>query len=235
MTIECEEARPARIRGSRSATLLLVEGDLGRRATLPVALGTGYVVTAAATADEAFEEAVASVFDVAVLDATVVGRAFPRIVRVLRGHWPGVRLVVTALRGDLRARRYATTLGCDALLGRAAPACLVLDCVDVPLAPGLCRPRFDRSVGRAIDLMARDVTHLLDVVALAAATGVPLPHLAERFRVTTGLTVREYVTRVRVAVAQQFLKDTDLGVVTLAELLGFADANELTALVATQR
>ena len=52
MTIECEEASPARIRGSRSATLLLVEGDLGRRATLPVALGTGYVVTTAATAEE---------------------------------------------------------------------------------------------------------------------------------------------------------------------------------------
>ena len=192
-------------------------------------------MTTAATADEALEDAAASVFDVAVLDATVVGRAFPRIVRVLRGHWPGVRLVVTALRGDLRARHYATTLGCDALLGRSASACLVLDCVDVPLARGLRRPRFDRSVGRAIDLMARDVTHLLDVAALASATGVPLPHLAERFRVTTGLTVREYVTRVRVAVAEQFLKDTDLGVGTFAELLGFADANELTALVPTQR
>ena len=54
MTIEPNEADGrdgAGMRGAGRATLLLVEGDLGRRATLAVALGTGYVVTTAATMD----------------------------------------------------------------------------------------------------------------------------------------------------------------------------------------
>ena len=238
MTIERNEVdrrEAACMRGADRATLLLVEGDLGRRATLPVALRTGYVVATAATTDVALAEAVASAFDVAVLDGAVLGRAFPCLVRALRAGSPGVRLVVLASRRDLRAHHYATSLGCDAVLGRSAPASLVFDRVDMPVARGLRRPRFDRSVGLAIDLIARDVTHLLDVTALAAATGVSLRLLDERFRMTTGLTVREYVERVRVAVAAQFLKDTELGAGTLAELLGFADADELTALVPTQR
>jgi transcriptional regulator GlxA family with amidase domain len=75
--------------------------------------------------------------------------------------------------------------------------------------------------------MARDVTHLLDVAALADATGVPLAALAVRFRAATDLTVDEYVTCVRVAVAEQLLRDTNLEMETLAELLGFGDVQEL--------
>ena len=45
----------------------------------------------------------------------------------------------------------------------------------------------------------------------------------------------EYVTRVRVAVAEQLLRDTDLGVATLADLLGFADAAELARAAAVSR
>jgi transcriptional regulator GlxA family with amidase domain len=77
------------------------------------------------------------------------------------------------------------------------------------------------------DLTARDVTHLLDLDALAQETGVSLRALTERFRAATGLGVHEYVARVRRAVAEELLRDTDLGVATLAELLGFADAAAL--------
>jgi AraC-like DNA-binding protein len=216
-----------RIDGFRRPRVLLVDADLGRRATLPVALGTRYEVETAATIDEALTRAVAVVFDVALLDAGALGGALPRIVRVLRGRSRGIRLVVIAGRRDLRGRHYAATLGVDAVLGRPAPAHALLDRVEALVALGARRPPFDRGVGRAIDLMARDVIHLLDVTALADATGVPLPRLAERFRADTGLGVREYVIRVRVTVAEQLLRDTDLGVGTLAEILGFADEDEL--------
>jgi DNA-binding NarL/FixJ family response regulator len=220
---------------SRHATLLLVEGDLGRRATLPVALRTGYLVTPASSVEEAFHAAAVAAFDVAVLDAGVFGATFPRFVRLLRARRASVRLVVLVSARDFRARHYATMLACDAVLHRTAKAHVVLDRVDAPVRRGVRRPRFDRSVGRAIDLMARDAMHLSDPSRLAKATGVALPQLGARFRMMTGLSVREYAARVRVAVAQQFVKDGGIGMAALAELLGFASADELTALVPTAR
>jgi transcriptional regulator GlxA family with amidase domain len=134
---------------------------------------------------------------------------------------------VLAPRRDLRAHHYAASLSLDAVLHRPAPAAAVLDRVDALVATGDCRQRFDRRVGRAIDLMSRDVITLLDVDALAEATGLPLTELAERFSAEIGLDVQEYAMRIRLAVAEQLLRDTDLDVSTLAELLGFADAAEM--------
>jgi len=221
--------------GPRSPRLLLVDGDLGRRATLAVALGTRYAVDTAAGAREAHTSATLAPFDLAVLDAAVLGASLPRLVRILRARSRAVQLVIIAGRRDLRGLHYAATLGIDARLGRLVPAYALLDRIDALVGTAARGARFDRGVGRAIDLMARDVTHLLDVNALADATGVPLPLLAERFRAETGLTVYEYVTRVRVAVAEQLLRDTDLGVATLADLLGFADAAELARAAAVSR
>lgn len=221
--------------GARRPRLLLVDGDLGRRATLAVALSTRYTVDSAANAREAHTHAALSPFDLAVLDAAVLEASLPRLVRVLRGRSRAVRLVIVTGRRDLRGRHYAATLGVDARLGRPAPACALLDRIDSLVGVVERGARFDGGVGRALDLMASDVIHLLDVNALAHVTGLPLPALTERFHAEIGLSVNEYVTRVRVAVAEQLLAATDLGVATLAELLGFADAAELAQAAAVSR
>ncbi len=214
----------------KARRLLLVDADLGRRATLSVAFGTRYKVETAATADESLGCAVATPFDVAVLDASVLGRLLPRVVRVLRGRSRTVALLVAAGPRDIRGRHYAATLGIDAVLGRPAPTHALLDRI-AALAPlGEQRSPVDRGVAHAIHLMARDVTHLLEVGALTDATGVPLPRLSERFKAVTGLGVYEYVTRVRVAIAEQLLRNTDLGVQTLAELLGLSGIDDLAVL-----
>ena len=207
--------------------VLVVDGDLGRRATLAVALGTRYVVETAARASDAVACGGGAGFDLAVVDAAAVGAALPRLVRSLRSRAAAIRVVVIAARRDFRAHHFVAMLGLDAVVARRAPAHTVLDRI-ADLAPsGEPRVRVDRCVGRAIDLMARDVINILDVSALAEATGVPLPILADRFRIDTGLTVDEYVTCVRVAVAEPLLRDTNLEMETLAELLGFGDVYEL--------
>jgi len=211
----------------RTARVLLIDGDLGRRATLTVVLGTRYTVAAVANADEALGRAASTVFDLAILDAAACGAGLPQVVRALRSRSKGIRLLVLAPRRDLRAHHYAASLGLDGVLLRPAPAAAVLDRADALVASGDRRPPFDRRVGRAIDLMSRDVINLLDVDALAEATGLPLSELAERFSAEIGLDVHEYAMRIRLAVAEQLLRDTDLDVSTLAELLGFADAAEL--------
>ena len=215
--------------------LLLVHGDLGRRATLAVALAARYVVDSAPAAPAAYARATLASFDVAVLDAAVLGATLPRLVRILRRRSRAVRLVIIAGRRDVRGQHYAGTLGVDAKLGRRAPTYALIDRIAGLGSVAERRAGFDRRVGRAIDLMARDVTHLLDIHALADATGVTLALLGERFFAETGLTVHEYVTRVRVTVGEHLLHDTDVGVATLADLLGFANAADLARAAAPSR
>ena len=214
-------------RSRQRPRLLLVEPDLGRRATVSVAVGTRYLVVATATGPEALLCATSQMFDLAVLDAGMLGAALPPVIRALRAHNRGIPLVVTATRRDFRGHHFASMFRVNAVLGRRAPAHRLLDRITDLAPPGCERPPLDRHVGRAIDLMARDVIHLLDVAALARATGVPLSSLTELFQAATDLTVDEYVTCVRVAVAEQLLRDTNLGMETLAELLGFGDVQEL--------
>ena len=214
-------------RSRRRPRLLLVEPDLGRRATLAVAVGTRYAVRTAATGADALACAASSTFELAVLDGGTLGKLLPPVVRALRARSGTIAIVVIAARRDFRAHHFAAMLHVDAVLGRRSPAYALLDRI-TRLKPGSeDHAPVDRRVARAIDLMARDVINLLDVDALAAAAGVPRQALADRFRVATDLTVDEYVTCVRVAVAEQLLRDTNLTMETLAELLGFTDVHEL--------
>jgi AraC-like DNA-binding protein len=211
---------------ARRHRLLLVDGDLGRRATLAVALRTRYLVHAAGLTVEAQRLAAQATFDGAVLDSRVLQGALPALVRVIRKRSPGARIVLVVGSGDLRGAHYAATLDVATRLGRQAATATAVDRIHAVMEDAEVPP-FDRGVGRAIDLIARDVTHLLDLRALAGATRLSLPVLVERFRAATDLPLEDYVTQVRVAVAQQLLRDTRLSMATLAELLGFADAEEL--------
>ena len=213
--------------------LLLVEPDLGRRATLAVAVGTRYAVHTAATGLEALTSAASRAFDLAVLDAGTLGAMLPAVVRGLRTRGRTPSVVVIAARRDFRARHFAGMLRVDAVLGRRASAYALLARISELTPAGEQSRPVDRGVARAIDLMARDVINLRDVNALASATGIARSALGERFLAATDLTVDEYVTCVRVAVAEQLLRDTNLGMETLAELLGFGDAHELARAFAT--
>ena len=223
MTIDWKTARRFR----RRPRLLLVEGDLGRRATLAVAVGTRYVVDIAVTGSEALARAATRPFDLAVLDATVLGGTLPTLVRALRSRGRTIPIIVIAARRDFRAHHFAAMLHVDAVLGRRVSSYTVLDRILALVPDGASSTPIDRGVGRAIDLMSRDVIHLLDVAALADATGMPMAALADRFREVTDLSVDEYVRSVRLAVAEQLLRDTSLEMETLAELLGFGDVDEL--------
>ena len=219
-------------RVARRKHLLLVEPDLGRRVTVAVAVAVRYMVRTAVTATEAIARAAGSAFDVALLDASVLGAQLPAVVRALRARGAPA-IVVLASRRDFRARHFAATLHVDAVLGRRAPLHAVLDRIARLSSDKADHVPIDRLVARAIDLMARDVINLLHVDALAHATGVGRAALADRFRMATDMTVDQYVRSVLVAVAEQLLHDTSLGIETLAHLLGFGDARELARAFST--
>jgi len=217
------------VRGARRPQVLIVDSDLGRQATLCVALGTRYEPEAAASSVEAIDRAGVRRFELAVVDAAVVDGALGRVVGLLRHRVPRARIVLIAGRRHLGARHRADVLGLDAVLASARTRGLLEQVRTLAghAAAGAVAP----SVGRAIDLMAADVTHLLDVESLAEAARSTLTQLDWDFRAAVGLGVHEYVMRVRVVVARRLLRDTALDVETLAGLLGFADGAELATMI----
>ena len=63
---------------------------------------------------------------------------------------------------------------------------------------------------------------------MAEAAGLSASHLAHCFRSETGMSVRDYLTRVRVVIAQDLLAHTDTKLPPIADRLGFVDASHLS-------
>src|SRR5262249_35736193 len=92
---------------------------------------------------------------------------------------------------------------------------------------GTAPPQLTRSVSRAIDYLHRNLREGLTVERLATATGISGSHLAHLFRAEIGMTVRDYLTRVRIEVAKDLICTTDEKLASIAARVGFFDASHL--------
>ncbi len=127
------------------------------------------------------------------------------------------------LRGD-PARRRLATLEIEALVLR-----LGLDGVSLgpPAAPGA--PAATRRAGeasaRAVEAMCRYLAErygeAVSVAGCAAAGGLSQAHAMAVFRRSTGLTMLQYLTRLRLAHAQRLLLTSERSVLSIALDAGF--------------
>ncbi len=136
-----------------------------------------------------------------------------------------------ALLSAAKARR------CSVLVVGEAERCpmLIQGLVEVAasaLAGHLRRASELRQLSRRVSLAVeqiRDNYHApLTVRAIADAIHVSPSHLAHRFRLETGMSVKEYVTRVRVEMARRMLLETDTKLEGIASAVGFCDAPHLS-------
>lgn len=88
-------------------------------------------------------------------------------------------------------------------------------------------PRLGEAVGRTIGHLSRHYDEDLTVDSIAAITDISASHLAHLFRSEIGMSVRDYLTRVRVTIAQDLLAHTDEKLEAIAARLGFADTSHL--------
>ena len=88
-------------------------------------------------------------------------------------------------------------------------------------------PRLGESVGRTLDHLSRHYDEDLRVDGIAEITDISASHLAHLFRSEIGMSVRDYLTRVRVTIAQDLLAHTDEKLESIAAQLGFADTSHL--------
>ena len=94
------------------------------------------------------------------------------------------------------------------------------------LPPAL--PQLGRRVSQAIEQIRRNYHGALTVGALANAIHVSASHLAHRFSAETGISVKDYVTKVRIEVARRLLLETDAKLESIADAVGFCDAPHLS-------
>jgi len=76
--------------------------------------------------------------------------------------------------------------------------------------------------------MAASSGNGLTVQGIARAVGLSSAQLAYLFRRETGMSVKEYATRVRVEIIKRLLAETDDKLDIIAEQLGFCDAPHLS-------
>lgn len=80
---------------------------------------------------------------------------------------------------------------------------------------------------RVVDYVSRHVT-TASVEEVAGAIGVSASHLSQLFRAETTMTVKDYVTRVRIEIAKYLLRDTDDKLDVVAARVGLSDASHLS-------
>jgi YesN/AraC family two-component response regulator len=89
-------------------------------------------------------------------------------------------------------------------------------------------PAFSPYVVKALSYISRHYAEVLQVATVAEAIGVSVGHLAHLFPINLRVTVKEYITKVRIEVAKQLLYDRDYTLDHIAEQVGFSDASHFS-------
>ncbi|WP_457981560.1 GlxA family transcriptional regulator [Ectopseudomonas composti] len=99
---------------------------------------------------------------------------------------------------------------------------------DPQLSPWLeGRSHIHPTVHRAQDAIVAEPTREWSVVTLAHVIGASSRNLSRLFNLHTGMSVTEYINRMRVALARELISGSQLDIETVAERAGFGSARQL--------
>jgi transcriptional regulator GlxA family with amidase domain len=99
---------------------------------------------------------------------------------------------------------------------------------DPQLSPWLChRNHIDPRVHGAQDLVVRDPAYAWTVHELAARSHTSPRHLARLFKIHAGISPQAYVRRIRTAASKELLRQRDLSMDMVAEMVGFSGAEQM--------
>ena len=215
----------------RTHRLLLVGGDPGWRATLAVVLSRAASVETSGTLMDGLNDMLRFRPTGVVLNVKRSTTEAGRFLGALNAQLPACPVLVVCddvylgappvweslnIRGVLRP-----PVRFDDLVSRIGAVLPSGDSLGGPW------PRLGESVGRSIGHLSRHYDEDLTVESIAAITEISASHLAHLFRSEVGMSVRDYLTRVRVTIAQDLLAHTDEKLEAIATRLGFADTSHL--------
>jgi CheY-like chemotaxis protein/AraC-like DNA-binding protein len=202
--------------------VLVAGGDRGWRAALGVVLRGRCRVESVPTLARALAGLVGWRPDLVVADTRAIGCPPQAAVAAMRHRLPATPLLVVA-------DRAATTMpaaGAPAVVLQAPVGFRRLLDEALPLLPAAPPLRIAPAVAAIIDAVSVGYA-ASRVEALADTVGLSASHLARVFREQVGLTVRDYLSRVRIEVAKELLRDTGEKTAAIAEMVGLCDESHL--------
>jgi len=211
--------------------LLFVGGDPGWRATLAVMLSPATSVETSPTLVDGLNRMLRFRPTCVVLNVKRSTAEAGRFLGALNAQLPACPVLVVCDDVYLGAPPVWETLNIRGVLRPPVRFEDLLNRIASVLPPGDGLsgpwPRLGESVGRTITHLSRHYDEDLTVESIAEITDISASHLAHLFRSEIGMSVRDYLTRVRVAIAQDLLAHTDEKLESIAARLGFADTSHL--------
>ncbi len=215
----------------RTQRLLLVGGDPGWRAALAVVLARATSVETSGTLTDGLNDMLRFRPTCVVLNVKRTTTEAGRFLGALNAQLPACPVLVVCDDVYLGEPPVWESLN---IRGVLCPPVRFDDLVSrigavLPPGDGLSGPwpRLGESVGRSIGHLSRHYDEDLTVESIAEITEISASHLAHLFRSEVGMSVRDYLTRVRVTIAQDLLAHTDEKLEAIATSLGFADTSHL--------
>jgi DNA-binding response OmpR family regulator len=216
---------------ARAHRLLLVGGDPGWRATLAVTLARAVSVETTGTLVDGLNVMLRFRPTCVVLN---VGRSpgeAGRFLGALNAQLPACPVLVVSEDPYLGAEPVWENLNIRTVLRPPVSSGDLVRRIGAVLPPGSGLtgpwPQLGETVTRVIDYLSRHFEEDLTVDAIAEVIEISSSHLAHVFRAETGLSVRDYLTRVRVTIVQDLLASTDEKLESVAARVGFGDTSHL--------
>ncbi len=219
-------------RAAHAHRLLLVEGDLGWRATIAVALERVARVETAPTLVEALNRVVRLRPTMIVLNAKRSSSEAARFLGAVHTQLPACPALVISDDSHLQATLAWEALNIRGVLQPPLDAGdLIYRIADIAATGNngaALWPRLSRSISHSINYVAAHFGDDLSVDGLAGVVGISGSHLAHLFRAEARMTVRDYLARVRVEIARDLLCHTDQNLSEIAAFVGFFDGSHLS-------
>jgi len=217
---------------NKTSHILLVDGDIEIQAVLMVLLKTKFLVSTALTISEGFSYLNVFSPDLVILDLSLSPFEGTYFIQTLRVRLPICPVILLTASEQSSTLRDIAALGIDGLYRKPFHIDKLLEQINALFAPPgkplAFTPRAKHSTSKAVEYVCYNYAQPLTVEAIAKAVSVSSSHLAHLFRVATGMTVKQYLTEVRIEVAKRLLTNTNNTLDSIAESIGFCNASHFS-------
>ncbi len=211
--------------------ILIVDDDVGIQAVLAVVLRNDFVLDHACSVSDALLRLAAAPPDLLIVAPRLPDLDAAHLVRALRARRPYCPVLIISGAGTPEVVRELMSLGIDGYLRKPLRIDNLLERLTVLLnvrQPVVGPRRLNPRVSKAIQYLSAQGTRVPTVRELAQETGVSVSHLGHVFSLDTGMSVKEFLVRIRVELAKGLLRSSDHKLAAIAAELGFCDASHLS-------
>src|SRR5262249_28986652 len=189
----------------------IVEGDVAWRATLAVVLERATRVETAATVEDALNQMLGLRPTCVILNVRSAP-AEARFLSVLHARFPACPVLVLSEDSNLQVTLAWEALNVQAIMRQPVGTHELVGrlsaIIEKDNEPSRRWLKLSVPVSLMIDYLSKHFKDDTSVDTMAKAARISSSHLAHLFRAETGMTVRDYVTRVRVEITRDLLCHT---------------------------